>query len=70
MNMKQKLYGVFSKEGVLITHKIHRQPQLTFFPALFTDYEDACDYAKGIGNVKIVHIKVNKKILYEGDHTR
>jgi hypothetical protein len=69
MNMKQKLYGVFTKEGILITHKIHYD-NLTFFPALFTDYEDACDYANGIGNVKIVHLKVNKKILYEGDHTR
>ena len=63
-----KLYGVFHKD-VLITHKICMEPKLIFFPALFEDYNEAVNYASGIGDVRIVNIKVNKKVLFKGDYS-
>jgi len=63
---KEVFYGVFVGE-VLITHKICREPKINLFPAIFNNYEEAVDYARGVGVVKQIHIKVNKKILYKGD---
>jgi hypothetical protein len=62
-----KLYGVLHKE-TLITHKICMEPKLVFFPALFEDYNEAVDYARGVGDVRVVNIRVNKKVLFKGDY--
>ena len=56
-------YGVFTEDVVLITHKIHRTPKETYFPAIFDDLEEAKDYANGIGVVRKITIKTNKRIL-------
>jgi len=44
------------------------EPKLVFFPALFEDYNEAVDYARGVGDVRVVNIRVNKKVLFKGDY--
>ena len=66
IKQKAQLYGVFCKKnGFLVSHKIHREPKETFFPALFTNFDDAVDYASGVGDVYKVNLTKLKKRMYE-----
>jgi len=65
-----KKYIVTDNYGKILKHRICSEPKDIFFPAIFDEYESACDYANGIGIVKKCNININKTILFDGDYYR
>ena len=62
--MKITKYVVMNGDSV-VSHKIHKEPGDTFFPALFDTYDEAFDYTSGLHDIRKCHIVINKTKLYE-----